>query len=168
MNQNEFLLYFGLGGLIGIIIRLVFLKKKSALTKKKIYIIDEKIYIASDEQFTEGDWVFNSHKVEFAPQVYEMPPHPIEEKWWDEEELSTTKKIIQTTDQQLIVHGVQAIDEEFLKWCVKNPPSDEIEIESNLKNLKKHFDLFSAIIVLVYLLPIILILLWDYWLKDSI
>jgi L-rhamnose mutarotase len=84
------------------------------------------IYITSDEEIKEGNWVFNSHKVEFAPQVYEMPSHPIEEKWWDEEELSTTKKIILTTDQSL--DGVQAIDDEFLEWFVKNPSCEEVEI----------------------------------------
>jgi hypothetical protein len=86
------------------------------------------IYTTSDEEIKEDDWVFNSHKVEFAPQIYKMPPHPIEGEWWDEEELSTTKKIILTTDQDLIKNGVQAIDDEFLEWFVKNPSCEEVEI----------------------------------------
>ena len=36
------------------------------------------------------------------------------------------KKIILTTDQELIKDGVQSIDEEFLKWVVKNPSCDFI------------------------------------------
>ena len=35
--------------------------------------------------------------------------------------LGASKKIILTTDQDLIKDGVQAIDDEFLEWFVKNP-----------------------------------------------
>jgi hypothetical protein len=36
--------------------------------------------------------------------------------------------IILTTDQDLIADGVQAIDDDFLKWFVKNPSCENIEI----------------------------------------
>jgi hypothetical protein len=52
------------------------------------------LLVVDESEIKEDDWVFNSHKVEFAPQIFKMPPHPIEGEWWDEEELSTTKKII--------------------------------------------------------------------------
>lgn len=39
------------------------------------------------------------------------------------------KKIILTTDQDLIKDGVQAIDDEFLEWFVKNPSCESVEIE---------------------------------------
>ena len=38
------------------------------------------------------------------------------------------KKIILTTDQDLIKDGVQAIDDEFLEWFVKNPSCEEVEV----------------------------------------
>jgi hypothetical protein len=38
------------------------------------------------------------------------------------------KKIILTTDQDLIKDGVQAIDDEFLEWFVKNPSCEFVEI----------------------------------------
>ena len=38
------------------------------------------------------------------------------------------KKIILTTDQELIKDGVQSIDEEFLEWFVKNPSCEKIKI----------------------------------------
>jgi hypothetical protein len=38
------------------------------------------------------------------------------------------KKIILTTDQDLIKDGVQAIDDEFLEWFVNNPSCEEVEI----------------------------------------
>jgi hypothetical protein len=51
------------------------------------------------------------------------------------------KKIILTTDQDLIKDGVQAIPDEFLEWFVKNPSCEEVEVEKdyNYGNLE-HFD----------------------------
>jgi hypothetical protein len=39
------------------------------------------------------------------------------------------KKIILTTDLDLIADGVQAIDDEFLEWFIKNPSCELIEIQ---------------------------------------
>jgi hypothetical protein len=39
------------------------------------------------------------------------------------------KKIILTTDQDLIKDGVQSIDDEFLEWFVKNPSCESVEVE---------------------------------------
>ena len=41
------------------------------------------------------------------------------------------KKIILTTDQDLIKDGVQAINDEFLEWFVKNPSCVDVEIEES-------------------------------------
>ena len=38
-------------------------------------------------------------------------------------------KIILTTDPQLIADGVQAIDDEFLEWFVKNPTCEEVKVD---------------------------------------
>lgn len=38
------------------------------------------------------------------------------------------KKIILTTDPQLIEQGIQAIDDEFLEWFIKNPNCEEVEV----------------------------------------
>jgi hypothetical protein len=40
------------------------------------------------------------------------------------------KKIILTTDQDLIKDGVQAIEDEFLEWFVKNPSFEYVEAKS--------------------------------------
>jgi len=39
------------------------------------------------------------------------------------------KKIILTTDVDLISNGVQAIDDKFLEWFVKNPSCEEVKIK---------------------------------------
>jgi hypothetical protein len=44
---------------------------------------------------------------------------------------SYCKKIILTTNTQLITDGVQAIDDEFLEWFVKNPSCEEVEVKTS-------------------------------------
>jgi hypothetical protein len=52
-------------------------------------------------------------------------------------DLSECKLIIMTTDPELIADGVQAIDDEFLEWFVKNPSCESVKIESlNIGNSK--------------------------------
>ena len=45
------------------------------------------------------------------------------------------KKIILTTDADLIKDGVQAIDDEFLEWFVNNPSCEKVELK-----YKDHWD----------------------------
>jgi type III secretion system FlhB-like substrate exporter len=48
-------------------------------------------------------------------------------------DLSECKLVIMTTDQDLIKDGVQAIDDEFLEWFVKNPNCEEVKFDSICK-----------------------------------
>ena len=81
------------------------------------------IYITSDEEIKEGDWVEDNHN------IYQIK---------DKNHLLTVlnfgdaKKITLTTDQDLIKDGVQAIDDEFLEWFVKNPTCEEVEVVEEL------------------------------------
>ena len=72
------------------------------------------IYITSDEEIKEGDWYLNNG-------------HLL--KCTESKIRSNCKKIILTTDQDLIKYGVQAIDDEFLEWFVKNPSCESVEVE---------------------------------------
>jgi hypothetical protein len=81
------------------------------------------LYITSDEEIKEGDkWLYNIHW---------NKPKKIEVDWVLKilNESSNTFKIILTTDQDLIADGVQAIDDEFLEWFVKNPSCEYVEFE---------------------------------------
>ena len=65
---------------------------------------NQNIYITSDEEIKEGDWFLDdnnqiSHSYKLSHVKFANP-----------------KKITLTTDQDLIKDGVQAIDDEFLKW----------------------------------------------------
>jgi len=72
--------------------------------------INQHICITNDEEIKEGDWF-----LEKAGRQY--PIH-----WNGKDKLNYhCKKIILTTDQDLINDGVQAIDDEFLEWFVENP-----------------------------------------------
>jgi hypothetical protein len=75
------------------------------------------IYITSDEEIKIRDWFITDHLLWKANQNI----HLINPK--------KDKKIILTTDQELIKDGVQAIDDEFLEWFVKNSSCEEIKVE---------------------------------------
>ena len=82
----------------------------------------QNIYITSDEEIKEGDYCIDGNDI-YGP--------------FEEGDIATVKfiKIIFTTDEQLIRYGVQAIDDEFLEWFVKNPSCEEIEVEDDLTDI---------------------------------
>jgi hypothetical protein len=73
------------------------------------------IYITSDEEIKEGDWVIykTGEIVQYLVKL----------------NTDNLKKIILTTDQDLIDDGVQAIDDTFLEWFVKNPSCEYVEFQ---------------------------------------
>ena len=88
---------------------------------ENIHKIRENIYITNDEEIKEGDWMIRGN---------EQPIKVTKDFFWDFG--VRYYKIILTTDQDLIKDGVQAIDDEFLEWFVKNPSCEEIEIVKDL------------------------------------
>jgi hypothetical protein len=83
----------------------------------------QNIYITNDSEIKEGDWYlieFNGLKITQCTSTEELIS--IEGR-------NDCKKIILTTDQDLTKNGVQAIDDEFLEWFVKNPSCEEIKTE---------------------------------------
>jgi len=93
---------------------------------KNIHKINNNIYITSDEEIKEGDWTlmfddFGNLFLCDKPQQY----LGIEKGHHLNKGL---RKIILTTDQDLIKDGVQAIDDEFLEWFVKNPNCEKLRL----------------------------------------
>jgi hypothetical protein len=74
------------------------------------------IYITSDEEIKEGDWCIDDEGIVKCTAHAGAMNHYY-------------TKIILTTDQDLINDGVQAIDDKFLEWFVKNPSCERIEVE---------------------------------------
>ena len=82
------------------------------------------IYITSDEEIKEGDWIIENNNLGKCTN----------ELWVKRGASILTKKIILTTDQDLINDGVQAIDDEFLQWFVKNPSCEFVPIITTTVN----------------------------------
>ena len=86
---------------------------------------NQHIYITSDEEIKEGDWFFNGEHILQCSDVTDIIIDT-EGQW---STIEDCKKIILTTDQDLIKDGVQAISDEFLEWFVKNPGCESVEVE---------------------------------------
>ena len=89
------------------------------------------IYITSDEEIKEGDWCldkFNQRWKLEDKKLIAFDSKGIKRFSTDNILGHECKKIILTTDQDLIKDGVQSIDDEFLEWFVQNPSCEEIEV----------------------------------------
>jgi hypothetical protein len=91
---------------------------------KNLYKIEDELYIISlsekikenTQSFKEGlngDWFYNT-LYNFIARTGDITPYDF--------------KIILTTNNLLIKDGVQAIDDDFLEWFVKNPSCEFVEV----------------------------------------
>jgi hypothetical protein len=83
---------------------------------------NQNIYITSDEEIKDvrphkGKWQLEKGEI-----LNKFPNYLTD--------LSECKLVIMTTDQDLIKDGVQAIDDEFLEWFVKNPSCESVGVET--------------------------------------
>jgi hypothetical protein len=92
---------------------------------KGIHLLD--YHITSDEEIKEGEYgidirdskVFKCERT--LSNHYEFGVLQFQKSY--------CKKIILTTDQDLIKDDIQAIDDEFLEWFIKNPNCERVETE---------------------------------------
>ena len=98
------------------------------------------IYITSDEEIKEGDWLFDLDikRIVKADNLKVVTSQAIG-CWY-------YKKIILTTDQDLIKDGVQPIPDDFLEWFIKNPSCEEV-IVTNLYGDFNPIEYFYEIII---------------------
>jgi hypothetical protein len=92
---------------------------------------NQHIYITDNSEIKENNWCLSklNEVVKFGKKFT----------------TSLYKKIILTTDDQLIQDGVQAIDDEFLEWFVKNPICEFVEVY-NIKSVGYPYDEYSIIV----------------------
>jgi hypothetical protein len=99
-------------------------------SKAEFFNKGQHIYITNDEEIKDGNWHLNivTNKIS-KYNIGLLNPNR-----------SSYKKIILTTDQDLIKDGVQAIDDDFLEWFVKNPSCESVVVEP-IPNNNWGFDL---------------------------
>jgi hypothetical protein len=78
---------------------------------------NKNIYITNDEEIKEGDYGILGKTI--------LSYHQMHKKWG----MPQGKKIILTTDQDLIKDGVQNLSDEFLECFVNNPSCESVEVQ---------------------------------------
>lgn len=76
---------------------------------------NQNVYITSNEEIKEGNWYLDLFKTKIRKTQLDLFNDGY-------------KKIILTTDVNLIKDGVHSINDEFLEWFVKNPSCEYIEV----------------------------------------
>lgn len=98
---------------------------------KEIYCYPQNIHITDGSEIKNGDWCVDiEDNVVF--KVKEQGHSGLLRSETDSFVEDSCRKIIFTTDRQIILDGVQAIPEEFLEWfCSKNGKVPFIEVYAN-------------------------------------
>jgi hypothetical protein len=91
--------------------------------------------ITSDEKFKENEWVISNGEMTKASPKMVNSQGLLNRKAWE--------KVILTTDPTLIKDGVQAIDDEFLEWFVKNPTYELVEVKISHSYFKSEKDILT-------------------------
>jgi hypothetical protein len=105
------------------------------------------IYITSDEEIKEGNWYASfifDEKTKWTTTKLDCVVKANLNKtneYLVEPFSKYCKKIILTTDQDLIKDGIQEIDNEFLEWFVENPSCEEVEVDLFPKNSNKLYEI---------------------------
>lgn len=91
-------------------------------------------YITNNEEIKEGDWFLTDDR-----RVEKFTSDCRAREWH--------KKIILTTDLDLIKEGVQKINDNFLEWFVKNPSCEFVKIENtHFVGISGNFIIYKIII----------------------
>lgn len=101
------------------------LQGKLELSKEVLpYNTSHNIYIISDEEIKEGIYTIDL-RFNTIVKITTLNIEDCKIGFYD----GSLKKIILTTDQELIKDNVQEIPYEFLEWFVKNSSCEEVEVE---------------------------------------
>jgi hypothetical protein len=87
------------------------------------------IYITSDEEIRKNDYYIHNNRIGQSAGGEQ-----------EKGDYKNCKKIILTTDKRLIADGVQAIEDEFLGWFVKNPTCESIDVVTHYPTIDDEGD----------------------------
>jgi hypothetical protein len=108
--------------------------------KHQELVENRNIYITSSEEIKEGDWILYGANqiVKIEIQIDKNSEH------FKIYGMGARRKIILTTDPKLIADGVQSIDDNFLKWFVKNPTCEFVEVkEKSFNEIEKELGIYG-------------------------
>jgi hypothetical protein len=88
------------------------------------------IYITLNEEIKDNDNCLDELYNEKGKLIKVIYKKKVGIKYKDS---STEKLIVLTTDPKLIEDGVEAIDDEFLKWFIENPNCDFVKLKQKTK-----------------------------------
>lgn len=94
------------------------------------------LYITSDEEIGEGDWMYYKH---FGEDILTKYNSYGGQNTNVNEHKDYYKKIILSTDLDLIKDGVQKIKDDFLQWFVKNPSCEKVDIITTIVNKESNY-----------------------------
>jgi DNA-directed RNA polymerase subunit RPC12/RpoP len=101
--------------------------------ERNIYKIGKELFITSDEEIRRGDYFISLNGDESYLDIILNNEVDDFNEYADVDWIENCKKIILTTDQDLIKDGVQAIDDEFLEWFVNNPSCESVEVQNQYR-----------------------------------
>ena len=100
--------------------------------------INQNLYITSDEVIKKGDyWIYVCpiNGIYYGDDTNPIVKNNLNSTWFEKlHDKNNYKKIIMTTDQDLIKDAVQEIPDEFLEWFVKNHTCKFVEVKQLLSN----------------------------------
>lgn len=96
------------------------LRKSSSCINDMKQAYGVNIHITSDEKFVKDDYITDGIEVIRATPKLVDAQGLVNRRDW--------KKIILSTDEELIKDGVQKIGDEFLEWFMDNPDCEEVKI----------------------------------------
>jgi hypothetical protein len=105
---------------------------KLVLDKEPNVLHSQHIYITSSEEIKKGDWYLNIEEKNGIKNPFYGKPYKANQSICKvplDYLVNNLKKIILTTDSTLIEDGVQAIEDDFLEWFVKNPTCEYVEVQ---------------------------------------
>ncbi len=87
---------------------------------------NQNIYITNYEEIKDGNWVYDIEENIVYKWTKKLANQVLASSF-----LQSCKKIILTTDPDLIKDGLRTIPDEFLEWFVKNQNCNEVKIRKN-------------------------------------
>jgi len=106
----------------------VFGMMQTSIQSRNDDFTNQNIYITNDNKFVKDEYITDGIEVIQASSKLVNAQGLVNRRNW--------RKIILTTDQELIKDGVQSIDDEFLEWFVNNPSCESVVVNFNYKKFR--------------------------------